>query len=749
MADLPNKNQKNQNIADIFPSNKKDSNKNTVPPTKVSVDNAGIKKEVMPTAKTEAVTPKKIGVVEKPAKKSAKQIFIGFMAFILGITGLAYAFVLWSLMEGGLSNPLFESLGMEPAQLKLMLLNVTNSLFGVISLIFLIATLVKFFQWMMTSSESEFKKRHLKRMGGYFAILSLIVAIWIGLYWLISRAEANPISQKGIKSMIITTPTKVIGLTAPVSVTFDIGKNLYKKIPAKFIHQIDWDLNNDGVFGDASGAVITHRFLKKGPNNGRYLVKAKVSYLSPSTNEERTYTDQREVIIANEAVTAVLEPSTSQGAVPLTVKFSAKKSTDPDGEIVQYEWDLDGDGEYEIRGDDKAEVEHVFTKIGNTKVSLRVTGQNNDYAVASKTITAIAAEEKIRAEISSQNTKFEGTAPLTIELDGGQSYTKNGSIVKYEWKVKGETKSFIGRKMKRTFEVPGEYEVSLIVENRDGDRDETMQKVLVYEKRQVVITTSAKEDDNGNISGVVPFEVEFDSSKSEIPRAVEWKWDFENDGIYDEFGQKIKHIFRQPGEYEVRLTIGDSDNNEYSTTKKVFVSEAGVSAKISASPSAGEVPLSVNFDGSGSRTSNGEIIDYIWEFSDEQPIHYGAKISREFKAVGVFPVKLTVLTSQGEKATTEMFISVRGKSLQASFSATPMTGDAPLKVSFNASNSEGNIRGYEWDFGDGEQSYTNLVNHTYKVPGTYVVKLKVVDGRNLFSETEKTITVLDPNKTEE
>ncbi len=495
--------------------------------------------------------------------------------------------------------------------------------------------------------------------------------------------------------------------------------------------------------------MITHRFLSRGDNNGRYLIRAKVFYFSPSSGEEKTYLDQREIIISNEAVSAVLISSVEQGAVPLTVKFSAKDSFDPDGDIVQYEWDLDGDGEYEIRGADKVEIEHIFTKIGDTKVSLRVTGQNNDYAVTEKTITAIAAEEKIRADISSQNTKFEGTVPLTIEFDGKQSYTKTGSIIKYEWKVKGENKSFVGRKFKRTFEVPGEYEVSLVVENQNGDRDEALQKVLVFDKRNVVITTSSKPDEEGNISGVVPFEVEFDSSKSEIPRAVEWKWDFENDGIYDEFAQKVRHIFRQAGIYEVKLTIVDSENNEYSAIKKVLVEDAGVVAKISAVPSSGEVPLSVEFDGSASTTSRGQIIDYIWEFKGEPPIHYGSKISREFRAVGIFPVKLTVLTSEGEKAEKEIFVSVRGKSLQADFEATPSTGVAPLTVSFDPTDSKGNIRGYYWDFGDGSESYLNRPEHTFINPGEYVVKLRITDERNLFSETTKRIVVLETEDAEE
>ena len=112
----------------------------------------------------------------------------------------------------------------------------------------------------------------------------------------------------------------------------------------------------------------------------------------------------------------------------------------------------------------------------------------------------------------------------------------------------------------------------------------------------------------------------------------------------------------------------------------------------------------------------------------------------------VFPVKLTVLTSNGERATKEIFISVRGKSIQASFEASPLVGNAPLEVSFNPQKSTGNIREYYWTFGDGKESYLTSPKHMYKIPGTYIAKLKITDGRSLISEVEKKITVTDPNE---
>ena len=492
---------------------------------------------------------------------------------------------------------------------------------------------------------------------------------------------------------------------------------------------------------DASESIVTNRFLDRGKNNGRFPVKVEVVYFSPSVNEERTYTETKEVIISNVAVEAVMKATPEVGSVPLTVKFSAKDSKDSDGEIVQYEWDLDGDGEFEIRGADKDTAEKVFYKIGEHPVRLRVTGQNHDFAIAEKVIVVVAAEEKIRAEIASPDSNFTGTAPLSITFDGAQSYTRSGKIVKYEWRVGDEDKAFIGRKMQRIFDIPGEYEVRLTVENEEGDKDEVTQVVSLVPLREMKILTSPAVNEDGVLKGKAPLEVTFDASKSEIPNAVEWHWDFDGDGIVDEFSEKATHVFRTPGTFNVELTIVDADDNEFVTQQKVVVEKLGVVAKISAMPASGSVPLTVEFDGSGSQTSEGEIIDYIWTFPGEDPIHYNGKIAREFRQVGVFPVKLEVLTSSGVRSNTEMFVSVRGKVLTAAFDASPMAGVAPLTVQFSPSESTGDIRSYFWKFSDGSVSTDPYPKHTFTYAGDFPVTLKLTDSRGIVSEITKTVTV--------
>lgn len=61
---------------------------------------------------------------------------------------------------------------------------------------------------------------------------------------------------------------------------------------------------------------------------------------------------------------------------------------------------------------------------------------------------------------------------------------------------------------------------------------------------------------------------------------------------------------------------------------------------------------------------------------------------------------------------------------EADFRGAPVSGSAPLTVSFN-NNSSGKIDSYEWDFGDGKSSTAGNPSHTYTSPGNYTVVLTI------------------------
>ena len=679
---------------------------------------------------------------EQPQQKIKKMRPQTFLLGILGIgfvlLALFYGLVFWGTVSGNVSNPLFETLGIKALGLKSLLQTMTNAIFGLLALILLILSLIFLFQGLMTDKDAINRKTIFAKAGLYSLLFVSICGIWVFFFWFISTLHGE-IVQTDDESLINTEPSNVVGLSAP------IREQLFANINPELIRQINWDFNGDNIV-DGSGPKVTHRFLDKGENGGRFPVTANVSYFSEKEVKEVSFLSKKLVIISNESVLASLIASPDSGPFPLKVEFNALESRDPDGEIILYEWDLDGDGEFEIRQETPS-VEKIFTQFGEYKVQLRVTGSNHDFDVVETIINVKNPEGSLRAEITADGS-FEGYAPLKLSFDGSNSFVKEGQITRFEWFVTGDTEPFTGRKLQRVFRNPGEYEVSLTVQNDLGERNKITKTIKVSpdnSKANLFIrTTPATTNKDGILYGVVPFDVSFDSSKSEIRNAFEWQWDFENDGIIDEFSKAVKHTFRKAGIYEVKLIIIDADEKTYEKIQIVKVERSGLRAKIHTEPSAGEVPLRVDFDGSGSAVDEGEIVDYIWEFPDGDPIHYGAKISYLFETIGNFTVKLTILTSKGKTSYTDTLVSVRIPVVKSDFNFTPKIGKAPLEVEFNPNTSKGLIKEYSWDFGDGytqKQYNPKPITHTYKTPGIYKIKLQLVDQHNIIAETIKEIEI--------
>jgi glucose/arabinose dehydrogenase len=83
--------------------------------------------------------------------------------------------------------------------------------------------------------------------------------------------------------------------------------------------------------------------------------------------------------------TAVLSSSATGGSVPATIFFDASSSSDPQGEPLSFEWDLDGDGAF----DDATgpSTFHTYAAAGAYAVKVKVTNPGGSFDVASQLIT--------------------------------------------------------------------------------------------------------------------------------------------------------------------------------------------------------------------------------------------------------------------------------------------------------------------------------------------------------------------------
>ncbi|WP_298543897.1 PKD domain-containing protein [uncultured Aquimarina sp.] len=179
------------------------------------------------------------------------------------------------------------------------------------------------------------------------------------------------------------------------------------------------------------------------------------------------------------------------------------------------------------------------------------------------------------------------------------------------------------------------------------------------------------------------------------------------------------------------------------------ISNRKPNAIINPSVTSGIVPLLVDFDGSSSSDPDGDSLSYSWNFGNGN-IAMGVTGQFTFDTPGDYEVLLTVDDGNGESDIASVIINVSDETpiLISNFIATPVSGNVPLVVDFDASSSlypDGSSISYIWDFGDGNTSNLANPSHTYTVSGSYAATLTISDGILSNTADPVTITVLEGN----
>lgn len=100
-------------------------------------------------------------------------------------------------------------------------------------------------------------------------------------------------------------------------------------------------------------------------------------------------------------------------------------------------------------------------------------------------------------------------------------------------------------------------------------------------------------------------------------------------------------------------TTADAD-----TTTEREATPAPPVADATADPTSGEVPLTVNFDASGSTDPNDDIAEYVWRFDDGSPPTRGQQVEHTFTRPGDYTVEVTVVDEQSNRDTATVQITV-------------------------------------------------------------------------------------------
>lgn len=667
----------------------------------------------------------------KDQTKSNRRFVIGclgaFGCSIFLFIGALFAF----LAFGSAENPIFKFLGATPG-------DVINTLITLVNLIFLVMVFIAFIfvvigVFRITTARKD--DAVAKRGGAVFtfgalAALVILVFIWVFAYFfLASKQTISPTIA------IATEPVKTTNLTAPVQIKFDATKASVNTRQFDIL-SYNWD------FGDGTklvGPVQTHTFT----DLGSFQVKLAIAVKEKATGKEQDIAFTKDVTIQNVTANIIIKADKKSGPAPLTVNLDGSGSNSPNGEIMAFAWDLNGDGKYDDSTDAVTKV--TLDKIGKYTVSLRVqdstgapaTGDLELEVTPSDTPVAVVTVEGVTGTDLQISTPYLFTA--------ANSTSPTGTVEKYSWDF-GDGQKAATRTATHTYKEAGEYEVALTIIDSANKKGASTQrfKVKAPDGAPLVSLKTTPDAKDNIISGQAPFAVVFDGSASQDPNnnIVEYAWDFDGDGKTDDANAVTSHTFNTAGTYNVSLTVTDSTNLSGKAQIVAKVEAAGLKADIKADPISGVVPLVVKFDASGSSYPSGTIVAYEWEFGDGgTPRTDAAKVSHQYTAIGSFTAKVTAITSDNKRATAELPINVRPVPVKSCFVTSVSSGKAPLAVEFDPTCSTGTVVKYNWNFANLKRSTDRKPSYTFKDPGEYTVTLEVSDSQNVVDTFTSKITV--------
>ncbi|MBL0682137.1 glycoside hydrolase family 48 protein [Aquimarina mytili] len=231
------------------------------------------------------------------------------------------------------------------------------------------------------------------------------------------------------------------------------------------------------------------------------------------------------------------------GVSPLDVQFDASASSDPNGDVLSYNWNF-GNGQTSSVVDPLI----TYSQIGSYLVTLTVSDGQNISSEVSKTITV--SDGNIAPVANFTATPTTGIAPVTVSFDGSTSSDENGDTLTYTWDF-GDGSTGTGVTVTHAYSTVGEYTATLTV--NDGSKTGTKTTTINVTDGSPVASFTTSTD-----SGTIPFDVSFDASASTDPTGgtLSYSWDFGN-GL-TATGATATTSFTEVGTYTVTLTVTNS-----------------------------------------------------------------------------------------------------------------------------------------------------------------------------------------------
>lgn len=471
--------------------------------------------------------------------------------------------------------------------------------------------------------------------------------------------NATPDPQYDIESLSIAT---VFAPTGPYKITFTLKVGSFDTPPlpdsawyARFIDPTG-QVRGVRMVTDATGSVAFQSYLVSEDNDGERLGQfADATFpAEPESNFDQDGTitivvDAADIGIPDGGELADFLSGTFKGVTTPAVSLSLNGDAMPDGNVA-------GSGP-------------TFT------VPARNACAPNDAPLAALSASPI-----------------EGEAPLLVTLDATASTDSDGSIASYTFEFGDGTPSETNTTgiASHSYAV-GTWQAEVTVTDDLGatSSNPAIAQITVSESgggnsAGPGSTIDAQLTANGasdSVEGEAGIEVAFDASSTAYSDAeggdFRYSFVFGDEATNEEFADPttsptVTHTYDAAGTYTAYVIVtdafGNSDtSNEISITTTITITvegDNGTVARLTVDRTQGPAPLTINFDGSTSFTSQGKTIDeYCFDFGvDGEPQQCGTEstASYVYTVPGSYEPSLTVRASDNSTAQAKATVAVGG-----------------------------------------------------------------------------------------
>lgn len=484
-----------------------------------------------------------------------------------------------------------------------------------------------------------------------------------------------------------------------------------------------------------------------------YLYEANISVNNTSLNDPP-------VAIINEPL------NNSLWSVNETITFNGTLSFDPNNDTLTYVWDFD-DGNFTTGN----VTTHFFTQKGTYIVSLTVNDTQEENtafvtvdvdntppyaAVTSSTDTAYVNETIIFYGYNSSDEETPNALTFIWDFDDSTDSDGDGNFT-------NDVDFFSTSPIENTthfYTTPGIYVVTLTVNDTRINSTDT-----------VIVTIDPNDPPNAIINQPINgqiFDVNetifFNGSVSSDPNDenLTYFWDF-GDGTNSSWLNEstTTHVYLEKGfnaplyNYTVTLTVRDDEGLEGIDFISIRVNNYPPVANASSNVTTSPTNQDINFDATASYDPEGfGISSYLWDFDDGNTSSSDI-IDHLFAQDGIYNVTLTVVDNFGANDTDWIIITILNRDpVIDSVLTTPDSPGMNEEIAFNvsASDDDGIIVKYQWDFGDpftywenttdfGDGVFDGKTNHSYSSRDTYTVIITVWDDDGATNTTQITVEI--------